>query len=191
MQTDQFPFKKSIWLLLLPVFSFLIITSCKEKAPDGTCISLSKSKIKKAWVTPGHMNSISYFKLITFYNPINNDIKVSAQAYTSAYQPIGDLVKLTTGKKCDTLPALLVGVNFIYKDSMNIIDSSGNLKDFEYIQFTPGVYYYQCDSTRKIRILNFGTKVMKDATTVNALSTLPCPPCINCKPPDSCPVSED
>jgi len=191
MQTNQFSSKKSIWLVLLVVsaFSFLAISSCKEeKPPKGSCISLSKSKIEKAWGDYIRQGKIDYLSFITFYNPINHEINVSVQAFDSSYKPIGPFVKLLSESDCaDSLPKLRVGENIATLADLEILIDSVHLKDFAYLALTP--YSKEGNLAYKTRVVDKNEKVLS-ATG----GTLPCPPCINCRPPcpaDCTPVCAD
>jgi hypothetical protein len=185
MQTIQFSFKKSIWLLLLVVaaFLFLSISSCNEnneKPPKGSCISLSKSKIEKAWGDYIKQGKIDYLSFITFYNPLNHEINVSVQAFKKIdekhYQPIGPFVKLLSESGCaDLLPKVRVGENIATPIDLEILIDSVHLKDFAYLALTP----YSKEGN-----LAYNTKVIdKNYKVLSATGgTLPCPPCVNCRP---------
>ncbi|MFZ1263256.1 MAG: hypothetical protein WAT34_07060, partial [Chitinophagaceae bacterium] len=136
MQKNRFPVNKRIWLLplIVAVFSLFGISSCKEKAPKGSCIALTKSQIIKAWEKSGHLKNIDYLTFITCYNPISHEIHTGVQAYNKLYQPIGSYVNLTTGDAWnDTLPPVAVGKNNLDFVELDILDKTGNLKDFAYI----------------------------------------------------------
>jgi len=192
MQINQLFTKKSSWLLplVIAVCSMLIISSCgkqEEKAPDGTCITLSRAKINNAWGKPGHLKDISYLTFITSYNPVNHKFEVSVQAYKADYSAIGDLVKLAVGKSCPTnLPPILIGVNNQDFLALNIVDTTTTpwkLKDFTYIDFTPVVDKLSC-GTYNLNLLKYKTSVEGGGEGIPKIDiiTLPCPPCINCRP---------
>lgn len=166
--------------MLLPLTFILTLSSCDEKAPNGSTIAMTKSMINKKWVNPGIVKDIEYITFVTFYNPLTHKINVSAQAFSKDYKEVGSILKLTTGDAWnDTLPPVAVGINNIYFNKLDILNGEGGLKDFSYVNLTPyadGGYLY------------FDTKVIaKDgkSQTVSILTAYPCPPCLNCIP--SCP----
>jgi len=168
---------------VVAAFSFLSISSCKEKPPKGSCISLSKSKIEKAWGDYIRRGEIDYLSFITFYNPLNHEINVSVQAFKkidkTSYQQIGPFVKLLSESGCaDLLPKVKVGENIATLDDLEMLKEPGVLKDFAYLALKPysdsgGHLTYTSrlvDKKDKVLLASFG-------------GTLPCPPCVNCRPP--------
>ena len=185
MQTSQFLFKRNIWLmpLAISVFSLFSLSSCKEKAPKGSCVALTRSKINKEWVKPGYIKDINYMTFITCYNPIKHEISVGVQAYDKDYKAVGEYFMLATGDAWkDDLPPLAVGKNNIELADLNILES-GKLKDFAFVNLVPygqnGYLWYNT------------TVVDKELKSLNIkpLTAYPCPPCVNCKPP--CPINCD
>ena len=94
MQPNQISLKKAVWLYSFAFATVLLVnlSSCKqdEKPVKGQCITFSNAKMKKAWSKPGYLKKIEYIKFVTYYNSVNNEIKVFAQAYSKDYKPIGD-----------------------------------------------------------------------------------------------------
>ena len=195
MRTIHLFSKKSIWLLLFCViaaFTMVNISSCNGNGPKGTCLSLSKSKIKKSWnpeyKNRNDSNRPKYLKFFTTYDPIKRTFRVSAMAYKGPlgkYQPIGSYIKLSNGNSCPTdLPTVAVGENTIDIDDLYILDSNGKLRDFAYISLKPyadtttGFLRYKIDVVDKNRVT---------ILELEPPSTNPCPPCINCIPP--CPTN--
>ena len=197
MQRSKFSFKKSIELSLSVVIAvalLLNISSCKGKKADfgPSCIILENTTINNAWVTPGYTspgssNIIDYLKFITAYNPITGDFKVSVQAFKGDNSKIGGLVKLNTGVGCPvTLPPVSVGENIIDLSTLDILETNGTLKNFDYIKLTPKVYVYEHEN-----YLTFAIEVVTGGVGAERPSPLPCPPCDYCKPPCVDAISKD
>jgi hypothetical protein len=184
MNQNHFLQKKFLGLFLFIVATAFVLSlpSCKEtKPPKGLCISLSRSKIDKAWSGYIKNGEIDYLTFITFYNSITHEMTVSVQAFKKNHNPIGPFVKLYTEEGCaDLLPKVAVGENTASLSELNILSENGKeFKDFGYLVLTP--YSYS-------GYLAFKTKVVDKNTSLLGLmsETLPCPPCINCRPP--CPA---
>jgi hypothetical protein len=184
MQQNQRQSKRAFWiiLILLSVFSVFSISSCEKKPPKGLCISLSKSKIDKAWSSYIKNGEIDYLTFITFYNSITHEMIVSVQAFKKNHNPIGPSVKLYTEEGCaDLLPKVAVGENTASLKELDILSENGKeFKDFGYLVLTP--YSYEGYLAFKTRVVDKNNK----ALSITLESTLPCPPCINCRPP--CPT---
>ena len=189
----------SRWLLplLAMIIAIAIIPSCKnddkKKDPsiaapeaDVTCFTLTKKQIQDEWVTPGYTSNsdpkknINYIQFFTSVVPRTNNFDINIQAYDTSGNALGNLIKLGTGQGCPVnLPTVLIGRNFIDFNKLNILKNPTTIADyFQRIVFTPAIY--QRDG---FDLLQFKATAFYENTTMGLDGALPCPPCINCRPP--------
>lgn len=187
MQTIQFSFKKSYWgsvVFLLPLTLLLIFSSCKGKKEsfagmDVSCAVLLQQKMKDAWETPGYFKSIDYFTFYSSYNRGTGNFSVGVQAFKKDYSKIGGYIDLTTGTGCNVnLPnGVAIGENNISLTNLNILKADGTLQDFDYMKLIPKV----CPENDAF--MCFDVDLVTGGVGGEMRVTLPCPPCIYCKPP--------
>jgi hypothetical protein len=200
MQTSQFSFKKSIWLLPLAitVFSLLGISSCNGKNDNTgkkdnlgpSCMTLTKDQINKNWVptytnpTNPEKNIISILKFYSTYDQGSGGFSVHVQAFNKSNSPLGNSIDLSSGVACGiNLPPLVQGrSNDIELSALNILKPDGTLVDnFDKIILTPEI-----DVISGFDFLQYDVAVIVGDSRTAGPTLLPCPPCVNCKPP--CPA---
>jgi hypothetical protein len=189
----------SRWLMTMVALVILVacLPACKEKkkggdpaiaepAVDVTCFTLTKKQIQDEWITPGYTSNsdpkknINYIQFFTSVVPRTNNFDINIQAYDTTGAPLGNLIKLGTGQGCPiNLPTVLIGRNFLDFKRLNILKDPTTIADyFQRIVFTPAIF--QKDG---FDLLQFKTTAFYENTTMGLEGALPCPPCINCRPP--------
>lgn len=181
---------------LLPylIIAFLLtgLFSCKGKTTaalfeEPTPVKLLHGQVRTAW-PKGQIKNIDYISFYTTYNKITGEYEVIFQAYDAAHKRVGGDKKL---KKRNYDPvsfpsALGIGDNLISLKELDIIDASGNLKDFDSIRLTKNVYTEP--GTQNV-YLQYAVEVFPLPAVMDVKYTLPCPPCYNCRPvPEDCAV---
>jgi hypothetical protein len=166
-----------------------IFFSCKGKETktgdvETACVTLTSTQVKEAWVDPGYTNPasdnlVSYIDFQATLDEATGKLTVNAQGFKADNTAVGSLINLNTGTNCPTnLPAVEVGKNLVDMSKLNILEPDGKLKTFSYIQLTPTVYE---DGGKKY--LSFSIEVVEEGGTTQRPPSLPCPPCIYCRPP--------
>ena len=201
MQTSPFSFKKIIWQLpsVITIFALLSISSCKGKNDKeggkenlaSSCLTLTADTINKYWA-PKYTNPsnpakdiITVLKFYPSYDPKSGGYKLSVQAFNNVDIKLGNEFNLDAGIACAVnLPSLVTGrSNDLDLGSLNIFKGDGSLvANFSKIILTPAV-----ENVSGFNFLKFDVAVVIGDSRTQAASILPCPPCINCKPP--CPVN--
>lgn len=204
MQSIQFPFKKSIWLLLpvaITIFSLLIILSCNEgknketetKDLDLSCLTLTKTQINFNWVgeftDPRNYPTENMIYALKFYTSINpkGGLNIRVQAFNKKNLPLGESIDLKSEDECliDLHPFVMGMSNDIEISKLKIFkEDNGKLVDnFDEIILRPGVYEKNGYNFLQYEIL------VKAGTEPESKGTiLPCPPCETCIPecPEYC-----
>jgi len=188
------------YTIQLIIFNLLLISfySCKDKKDNGSennlsasCIILTNSKLSKNWIprytkpTNPDDEKIKVIKLFSVENG-KGGYDVTARAYNAKDNQIGKEIKLTEGIACEfDLPPLVKGKsNDLDLNDLKIINEDGSLiENFEKIILTPMVYKYG-----EFQFLQYQVQIEIGDRINEGRSSLPCPPCINCKPPcpDNC-----
>jgi len=193
----QLPAKylKLTFKILIPFLLTALLFSCKGKKDTNgslfaSCIVLTKSKLTSNWVsrytrpTNPIDEKIKVIKLFSVENG-KGGYDVTARAFNEKDGQIGKDIKLTEGLACEfDLPSLVKGKsNDIYLDSLQIIKADGSLiENFEKIILTPMIYEYS-----GFQFLQYQVQIEIGDRINMSRNALPCPPCINCKPP--CPAN--
>jgi hypothetical protein len=209
MQTSQFSFKKSIWLMPLAIIVFFLlgISACNGKKDkknekenlSPSCMTLTRDQINKYWVptytNPSNpeKNLISILKFYSAYNHESGSFTVNVQAFNKFNTSLGDPIDLSPGVACGVkLPSLVQGrSNDIDLSALNILKADGTLVDnFDQIILTPGFV-----EINGFDFLKYDLAIVIGGTSTPGPPPLPCPPCVNCKPacPEDCqpPCSPD
>jgi hypothetical protein len=201
MQTSRFSLKKFFGLLLyfIVVISILNITSCTGKKSNSgktqdltaSCMTLNKSQLKSwfpAFSNPADpvANQITVLRFYPAYNPVNGSYDITVRAYNSANAQLGNAITLGTGVACGiNLPLLSIGARYeVMLADLHVLKADGSLVDFfDKIILTPNVY-----ALGGFNFLKLDMEVKIGDSTTEMAAILPCPPCINCRPPcpDNC-----
>jgi hypothetical protein len=210
MQKSQFSFKKNFWLLPVIVAAFFIVTdtSCKpvKKSNIPTCVKITKAQLQK-WVDKGYTDrgNKDYIKIVRFktaYAFPGTGFRVFVIGQRRDGSLINEsLTELTPVDTCDKVHIKLsdfifTGTNQSVWSDMKVLKSNGTLIDsLMYLKLTPFDYN---DSATKLNFLAYDFYLVKTGgviigpslkTPTTQGSTLPCPPCPNCKacpPPLEC-----
>lgn len=199
MRLSQLLIKRSIPLLFLVVLSYLLIyaPSCKsedKKTPQtvaGACAVLTSTDIQDSWVNPGYTrpgsaNEIDTIDILASYDPVTTEFTIYVQGVKQGGDVVsGSDIKIFEGTSCK--PPALTSIplhNYFSIANLDILKNDGNLKNFNYIVFTPKEYQ------KEKNIMAFDLSVVSsDGTSQLKGESLPCPPCYNCKPiPENCQI---
>jgi hypothetical protein len=151
-----------------------------------TCVTLTKDQIQKGWVDPGYTkpgatDKITWLKLYTSYGGPGTNFSANVHGMESDNtEPAGSKLDLNTGTGCTvSFPAdMAIGSNSIDISTLDIFNADGSVKkELEYVKFTP-----QAFPSDKM-FLNYTVEVVYTTGTQQKGGSLPCPPCIYCRPP--------
>jgi hypothetical protein len=165
--------------------------SCKDPkntpiAAGPSCVTVSNTKIKNAWVTsgyttPGNRDYIVWLKFLTSYGGPGTDFVVRVRGLRADYSEVsGSDILLSPGTDClVTLPNdIAIGYNSIKLEDLGILQNDGSLKtDFNYLKLTPQRF------PENPYFMNYSLDAVFGGSTSAGKSTLPCPPCVYCRPP--------
>jgi hypothetical protein len=175
-------------MLGITLISFIFLSCNTKKTSTGdvetSCVTLSSDQIQEAWVDPGYTNPgsdnlVSYVDFQATLDQASGKLSVNAQGYKADNTAIGSLITLSIGSNCPTdLPPVQVGKNTIDMSKLNILEADGKLRNFNYVKLTPKVYEEAGN-----KYLSFSIEVVDDGVSSERPSSLPCPPCIYCRPP--------
>lgn len=210
MQLIQFPFKKSIWLLLplaITILTLFSISSCKEKkflddelkSMTVHSVILTRDAITETWETNSELEKIDHFTFYSSYDYEAKEFKVFVQANDIDNKQIGKIKKLEEKNSSDTTISFVgLGRNNIKMANLKIYTpgSPGKLEDFKNIRLTPEVYIKKADNSNKAdnsEYLAFRITVTSDTAPPREVDekALPCPPCMYCLPPCKIPEPSD
>jgi hypothetical protein len=178
-------------LIVLVISCLGILASCvdpKTKATitGPTCVTLTKDQIQKGWIDPGYTkpgatDKITWLKLYTSYGGPETNFSANVHGMeTDNTEPAGSKLDLNTGTDCNVkLPDdLAIGSNSIDISTLDIFNADGTVKkELEYVKFTPQLF----PSNRTF--MNYAVEVVYTTGAQQKGGTLPCPPCIYCRPP--------
>lgn len=185
---------RHVWLwplLILSAAGFLWISSCTSGTTKATitgpsCVTLTSKQINDMWVTPGYTkpgntNQVTWLKIYTGYSGPGTNFSANVNGMKSDNSQAPDSkIDMAAGTGCTvTLPAdLAIGSNTIDLAALDILEKDGTLKKtLDYVKFTPQPF--PANKT----FLNYTVEVVYTTGAVAKGETLPCPPCIYCRPP--------
>ncbi len=198
MTPANFSIQRSWLIMPIVAVAMVVLFSCNEtkKGKDAKlttttpCFSLTKEQIKTAWIDPGHTgnlnpkDNIKFIQFMSTQNP-DNSIDVSVQGLKEDGTPIGDPIRLEKEAGCrPDFPKVTVKKNFAELSVWKILKDPTTFSDkFVKVGFMPDIFTAEGGE----QVLQFKVTSYSTDTEDDFPSLLPCPPCINCRPP--CPAN--
>lgn len=185
----------------ITISCFILLTflpSCKEQEKAKadftgrpTCMKLTKAQlqdwVRDEYTKPGNPDYIETLILYTGFPGPGSDFQLNVRGLKKDDTEVpGSRLDLdSTNDNCTPkLPAYYsIGSNSIARSELGIFDATGKLeKNFSYLQLRPNVF---TDTATKTNFLIYDITVVNSdgSTRPLAKGTLPCPPCVYCRPP--------
>lgn len=194
MQKRKHPYSHYLWLLpvfIITIMYLFVTSSCsdsrsKSMTTGPTCVTLTAKQINDMWVTPGYTrsgsaNQVTWLKLYTSYGGPGSNFAVNINGMkTDLSQAPDSKIDMAAGTGCDvTLPAdIAIGSNSIDVSALDIFEADGSLKkNINYVKFTPQAF------AENKSFMNYTVEVIYSTGSQAKGITLPCPPCVYCRPP--------
>ena len=190
MQANQLLKRSPGALLLVIAASFLILfSSCNNNKSDKTllagsgCLTLTNTQLGDwfpAYSNPSDpvANQISVLKFYPVISSGDTGYSVTVKAFNSANTQLGNELTLNSGI-CE-LPVPLPGLGQRYEvwlSDLNILKQDGSLMDnLTELIFTPS-------TNTGANLIQFSVSAKIDGVSMARGDVLPCPPCVNCRPP--------
>jgi hypothetical protein len=201
MRTDLPMLKKN--KLLFPTILVLVVSMCFISCVDAdepefnyVAANLREDpkpfKLKKGQINwnQAERRAVDYLNFFTVYNRPKGEVEVYVQAYNATFNQVGKTMRLKKRNNNPIqFPSIGIDQNIIQIQDLPIIDGSGNLITFDSLQLTPTTY---TDPRTGQQYLQYGIVIYSNGReTKEAVYTLPCPPCWNCKPREASCVDAD
>jgi hypothetical protein len=183
------------FLRLLPLLAIgaaflFVLNSCinddpKVTSTGPTCVTLTAKQINDIWVTPGYTkpgstNQITWLQIYTSYAGSGTNFEANVHGMKADNTETPDSkIDMAAGTSCTvSLPNLAYSSNIIDVSKLDIFEADGTVKKgLSYVKFTPRVF--SSDKT----FLSYNAEVVYSSGAQAKGETLPCPPCIYCRPP--------
>jgi hypothetical protein len=175
------------------MITVITISSCndnkKEDVAAGVCLTLTKAQLDSWFPTYSEptslpANQIMYVKFYPVWNANTNSYDVTARGLNQSGNQLGSDLMLNSKADCGT--QLQIRSYEYSMVELNLLNSSGDLLNgFEELILNPTTW------VTDPAVLQLNVSVKINGATLSRGEILPCPPCVNCRPPCDSTADQD